>query len=59
MILIQVGYKGGTNIEKIVLKKLFDDRYACVMPYQEGFEGGQVWMKYYYEIPQNIVIELQ
>ncbi len=49
----------GTNIEKIVLKKLFDDRYACVMPYQEGFEGGQVWMKYYYEIPQNIVIEWQ
>ena len=46
-----VGSDDGKAIE---LYKLIDDRYACVMPYQEGFEFGGTLMKKYYAIPQDV-----
>ena len=47
-------YKDGYEIEEIELYKLYDDRYATNMPYQEGYEYIEGWMKNYYELPQEI-----
>ena len=47
-------YKEGLNIEEVELYKLYDDRYETNMPYQEGFEYIEYWMKNYYELPREI-----
>lgn len=47
-------YKAGYEIEKVELYKLYDDRFATNMPYQEGYEYIEGWMKNYYELPQEI-----
>ena len=47
-------YKDGYDIEEVELYKLYDDRYATNMPYQEGYEYIEGWMKNYYELPQEI-----
>ncbi|WP_242834382.1 DUF6056 family protein [Butyrivibrio sp. FC2001] len=46
----------GNTVESIRLYKLVDDKYACVMPYQEGFESANGLMKNYYMIPGDISI---
>ncbi len=48
------GLREGQNIEEIELYKLYDDRYATNMPYQEGFEYSEWWMKNYYELPAEV-----
>lgn len=47
-------FEAGHDIEEIELYKLYDDRYATNMPYQEGFEYSEWWMKNYYELPGEV-----
>lgn len=46
--------ESGRTIEEIELHKLYDDRYATNMPYQDGFAYIEVWMKNYYELPYEV-----
>ena len=41
----------------VVLYRLKDDTYAQMMPYQEGYEYIETWMKRYYELPDEMVFE--
>lgn len=46
--------KAGKAEEEVILYKLTDDIFANCMPYQPGFDFIEVWMKKYYELPQDI-----
>lgn len=41
----------------IVLYRLKNDTYAQMMPYQEGYDYIETWMKKYYELPDEMVFE--
>lgn len=41
----------------IVLYRLKNDIYAQMMPYQEGYDYIEVWMKKYYELPDEVAFE--
>lgn len=47
-------YETEDDVEEIELYKLYDDSYATNMPYQEGYAYIEVWMKHYYELPQDV-----
>lgn len=42
----------GMDIESIILYRLYDDRFASQMPYQQSFI--EYWLRNYYEIPQDV-----
>lgn len=46
--------ESGYDIEKVELYKLYDDNYATNMPYQDGFDYIEGWMKNYYELPYEV-----
>ncbi|MDE7310792.1 MAG: hypothetical protein K2N87_04090 [Eubacterium sp.] len=45
----------GKAEQEVLLYKLMDDTYANCMPYHPGFDFIEVWMKKYYELPDEIV----
>ena len=47
----------GENISSVTLKKLNDDRYASCMPYEENHEYIYKYMKPYFKLPEDFVIE--
>lgn len=49
----------GEPIENITLLKLTDFTYSAEQPYMPGFEFIQVWMKQYYNLPENIIINYE
>lgn len=50
-------YQEGKTIGDLELYKLYDDRYTTCMPYQEGYEYIEWWMKNYYELPADVRFE--
>lgn len=46
--------EAGYTITEIELYKLYDDKYATNMPYQEGYDYIEGWMKDCYEIPYEV-----
>lgn len=50
-------YNAGKSVREIVLYKLYDDNYANMMPYQEGYKNIEVWMKRYYELPDEVTFQ--
>lgn len=50
-------YQEGNAVEKLELYKLYDDKYTTCMPYQEGYEYIEWWMKKYYELPLDVRFE--
>lgn len=50
----QARYIAGDEIKEVDLYKLRDDNYSNCMPYQSGFDYIEVWMKNYYELPQDL-----
>lgn len=48
--------KSGKSIESITLHKLVNDTYGTDEPYHENFQFIYSLMKYYYNLPQNIII---
>jgi hypothetical protein len=49
----------GETIEKVTLKKLVDETYGSEMPYIPGNEYMFPWIKNYYSLPQDIVIDYE
>lgn len=47
---IETGY----TVAEVELYKLYDDRYATNMPYQEGYDYIEGWTKNYYELPYEM-----
>lgn len=47
-------FEAGHDIEEVELYKLYDDRYATNMPYQDGYNYIEWWMKNYYELPEEV-----
>ena len=43
-----------TDENELFLKKLPDDTYMTAMPYVEGFDYIEYWMKQYYDIPNDV-----
>lgn len=54
---VKVQYENGDNLQKVKLGKLYDDQYANMMPYQEGYKFIDEWMKAYYELPVEVEVE--
>lgn len=50
----QARYIAGDEIKEVDLYKLRNDNYSNCMPYHSGFDYIEVWMKNYYELPQDI-----
>lgn len=50
----QARYAAGDREKEIDLYKLYDDNFTNCMPYNTGYEFIEVWMKNYYELPQDI-----
>lgn len=46
-------YIAGDEEKEIALYKLHDDSYANCMPYYSEYDFIEVWMKNYYELPQD------
>jgi hypothetical protein len=44
----------GSTIEEIELSKLPDDRFAGEMPYTQGYDYIDGWIKQYYDIPPDV-----
>ena len=49
--------KAGEAVEKVFLMKLPNTTFVPCMPYNQGYEYIDAWMKNYYEIPQNVTFE--
>lgn len=47
-------YTAGDEVKEVDLYKLHDDSYANCMPYHSGYDFIEVWMKNYYELPQDM-----
>lgn len=45
------------DFTEVKLQKLYDDTYANRMPYQEGYEFIEEWMKNYYELSNEVEFE--
>lgn len=52
---MQKKWKAGKEEKEVLLYKLYDDTYANCMPYHPGFDFIEVWMKKYYELPNEVV----
>ncbi len=52
-----VQIKNGNIITSIELKKLPDALYAIEMPYDENYDYIKTYMKYYYDLPQDVLLE--
>ena len=57
LISAQKEYKESQTVKTVVLYRLKDDTYAQMMPYQEGYEYIETWMKRYYELPDEIAFK--
>lgn len=47
-------YKVGSDIDDIIVYRLYNDKYAGELPYHAGFDFIEYWMKNFYELPQSI-----
>lgn len=50
----QQSVKAGESINTVILKRLKNDNFVNAMPYIEGYEYINYWIKGYYEIPQEV-----
>lgn len=57
LISVKKEYEESQTVKTVVLYKLKDDTYAQMMPYQEGYEYIETWMKRYYELPDEMIFE--
>ena len=48
--------KNNKTVEKVKLKKLHDDLYSCDQPYMDGYDYILIYMRKYYELPDDILI---
>lgn len=55
----QVAIQQGADISIIYLKKLKDDQYAGAMPYIEGYDYINYWIKDYFKIPLDVELVWQ
>lgn len=51
--------KNGEKIEKIVLHKLPDIVYAGEQPYTEGYDYILLWLRKYYDLPEDVEISYE
>ena len=42
-----------TNINSVVVYKMHDDNYPWMLPYSDEDSFMTIWMKFYYNIPQE------
>jgi len=54
LICSHIAIQQGQDIQKIYLNKLEDDQYAGAMPYTEGYDYINYWIKDYFEIPLDV-----
>ena len=43
----------GNNINSVVVYKMHDDNYPWMLPYSDEDSFMTIWMKFYYNIPQE------
>ena len=48
--------KNNKNIDRIKLRKLHNDLYSCDQPYMDGYDYILIYMRKYYELPDDILI---
>ena len=56
IILMQILIKSiseGNNINSVVVYKMHDDNYPWMLPYSDEDSFMTIWMKFYYNIPQE------
>jgi hypothetical protein len=51
--------KKGNRVDKIKLGKLNDSLYASNMPYDENYDYINIYIRAYYQLPEDIVIEYE
>lgn len=51
---MQKRWKSGRGEHEVFLYKLKDDTYTNCMPYHSGFDFIEIWIKKYYELPEEV-----
>lgn len=51
--------KKGQTVERIKLKRLNDSLYASNMPYDENYDYINIYIRAYYQLPEDLVIEYE
>ena len=49
--------KQGEDVKSVTLKKLKDDRYSSCMPYEDGYDYIYRYMKPYFKLPDDFIID--